>query len=215
MAPKDERDEKMERMESILSQLVTVVAASAGGKDDLTLKLTEMLERVTGSQTQTAELITQAQRAQTRPSNNVSPNISPFNPVGDLVEGWVKPKLVCEMHCPHKVEDEMSTIEEVQLLNLLVQAGTNSYIVTRNDDSKIKIQVVVDVDDSGKPSRMVWKHDTGFRNEYARTMRSMVVTMRQMLSQAPPQIGKHAHLVLTMDEWAELVKLGGELPKVA
>jgi len=192
-------EDRMTRIETMLANLAAL--AMQGNNDSTSQQLAAILEKVTGSQERTAELIEKQAKRQVRPSNEVVPMHSVFNPRGELLEDWRKPRLACEMHWTHRVEDETSTIEEVELLNLLLEAGSGAYIIKRNDDSKIKITVKCDGDEMGRVYKMVWMHDTAFRNEYFRTLPPMRVMLRQMLAQCPPHIAKKAHGVLTMEDW--------------
>lgn len=225
MAPKDENKQQIdpnvqamldaqERQIKHLTSLVeTAMMASAGGDGSnvnalLLDRMTQMLEKMTGSQQMTAEIMERAQKHQARPSNTVAPMRSHFNLRGETLDGYTKPRLICEMHVPHRAEDESSTREEVELLNLLTEAP-GSYLLTRNDESKVKISVICDMNDEGtKVTRMVWKHDTAFRNEYFRTVPSMAKVIRQFLNQAPEDIRKRAAMILTMQEEQDLIDAG-------
>lgn len=217
MAPKDETPQLdpatkaiLEAQEKQNAMLATILSSLLERQGDTSVsdRLTEALERITGSHAQTMEIMANARKQEARPSNMVAPMRSVLNPQGETAEGWTKPRLVCEMHIPWRAENEDLTVEEVQLLNLIVN-HPGSYVIQRNDDSRIKLSVTVEMDESGtKPTIMRFRHDTAFRNEYRNTIPSLAKYLRQILSQCPEETRAAANRILTMDQLAELVELG-------
>lgn len=176
---------------------------------DIQERLTLALERVSDSNLKGAELIARETRRASRPSNEVVPMRSVFNPRGELLEDWKKPRLVCKMLLPWEAEDESLTREEVELLNLIVRVP-GSYRVVLTDDSIIKMTVRVEMDlDEIHPTKMLINHETGFNNENFRLMPTMRNYLHQMLAQcADMDVRRNAKGVLTMEEERALIEAG-------
>lgn len=197
---------QMQFLQTLVETTIMNSGEGGGGNALLMERLTQVLDKITGSQQTTAEIMERAQKQQARPSNTVAPMRSEFNLRGETLADYVRPLLICEMHIPHRAETESSTREEVELLNLLTEAP-GQYLITRNDESRVKIAVVCEYNDSGdKVTKMTWKHDTAFRNEYFRTMPTMAKLIRQMLNQASEPIRKRADLILTMQQEKDLIE---------
>lgn len=187
--------------------------ALSGNSDELMVKLTDALERVSANQLKGSEAIAQSYRQVHRPSNEVVHLRSAFNPRGNplLLTDYDMPKLRCDCWVPRpeQVNDNMLTREEVELLNILVECP-GTYVITRIDDTKVKLNVKMDygVDDV-TPTRLILQHDTAFNNEYFRLLPSLHAQLRQMLRQnSDEKIRARERLVLTMDEEATLISAG-------
>lgn len=176
---------------------------------DIQERLTLALERVSDSNLKGAELIARETRRAARPSNEVVPMRSVFNPRGELLEDWKKPLLVCKMLLPWEAEDASLTREEVELLNLVVQVP-GEYKIMRSDDTTIKMTVRVEKDlDEKSPTKMLINHETGFNNEYFRLMPPMRNYLRQILAAcASPEVQLAAQRVLTAEEERALIASG-------
>lgn len=175
--------------------------------------LTEALERVSQNQMRGAEVVAQSYRQVHRPSNEVAHERSVFHPRGNpsLIEGYERPILRCSCWVPRPEEpnDNMLTREETELLNILVEVP-GVYVITRIDDTKVKIAVKVDygVDDV-TPTRLIMQHDTAFNNEYFRLLPPLHSQLRQIFGQHSDEtIRARAREVLTMDEEMALIKAG-------
>jgi hypothetical protein len=175
--------------------------------------LSEAMERVSQNQLKGADAIAQSYRQVHRPSNEVVHERSAFHPRGNpsLNPDYDKPILRCSCWVPRPEEpgDNMLTREETELLNILVDCP-GAYVVTRIDDTKMKVQVVVERGaDDVTPSRLIMKSDTGFNNEYFRLLPSLHGQLRQIFAQhSDPDIRKRATEVMTMGEEALLIKAG-------
>lgn len=177
---------------------------------ELMLRLSTALERVSEAQLEGSKLIASETRRAHRPSNEVVPNISVFNRRGNLLpddaEGPRKQPLKCLMLIPWLVEWESATREEVDLLNLL-EAG--DYQLKRIDNSKVRVTVQVELRVDGKtPSRLVLTHDTAFNNDNFRLVPPMPDMLRQLLKQHSPEIRARAAAVLTDEEEEALIEAG-------
>lgn len=178
--------------------------------------LTIALERVSDNQLKGAEVQAQAYRQVHRPSNEVAHERSVFHPRGNpnlfkADDPYVKPMLKCECWVPRPElpQDNMLTREETELLNILVRCP-GAYVINRIDDTRMKIQVVVEMGaDDVTPTRLILKSDTGFNNEYFRLLPALHSQLRQIFAQHPdPAIRKEASAVMTMDEENLLIKAG-------
>lgn len=208
MAPKDESpvDAQIKALVSLVETLI--VNQNVTSNEGLTATLAGLMERLGEQNANSVALMSQMQKNAARPSNNIAHMRSVFNLRGETLEGYTKPVLCCEMMVPWRVENESSTREEVELFNLVAQAPGN-YVIRRVDDSRIKLSVVREMDESEtKAVKVTFKHDTAFRNEYKGTMPPMWSILRQILSQASEDLRKQASLVLTMDEEAALIEAG-------
>lgn len=208
MAKEDtDQSARIAQLEETVRQLLAQnQVAPTAQSDTLLLRLSETLERVTGNQSQNAELMAAQARAQQRPSNMVSHNKSDYNPRGETVPGWAKPLLVCPMMIPWRAENENLTREEVELLNLLTQ-HPGLYVVTRTDESRVKVSVTTEEDENNtRIEKMTFKHDTAFRNEYFRTMPPLARMLRMMLKQTAG--AQAAAEVLTMQDELDLIEAG-------
>lgn len=172
-------------------------------------RLTLALERMSDSNLKGAELIARETRRNARPSNEVVPMRSVFNPRGDLLEDWKKPLLTCKMLLPWEAEDASLTREEVELLNL-VALVPGEYKILRSDDSTVKITIRTEMDlDERHPTKMLINHDTGFNNESFRLMPSMRNYLRQILLQCKnADVMLTAKKVLTAEEEQALIESG-------
>jgi hypothetical protein len=175
--------------------------------------LTEALERVSQNQMKGAEVVAQSYRQVHRPSNEVAHLRNVFHPRGNplLLTDYEQPKLKCSCWVPRPEEpsDNMLTREETELLNILTECP-GVYVITRIDDTKIKLAVKVDYGvDEVTPSRLVLQHDTAFNNEYFRLLPPLHSQLRQVFAQhSNPDIRRRAAEVLTMDEEMTLIKAG-------
>lgn len=190
--------------------------AQDGNSEALMTTLTEALNRVSDNQMAGAKLIADTTRQVHRPSNVVVPMRSVFDLRGNAAlhpdgSHYVKPVLRCDCWCPRPetVNDNMLTREEVELLNLLMDAPGN-YVIRRNDDTKIKMTVKTDrALDEITPSKCVITHETGYNSEYFRLIPSLHSQLRQMLAQvADEKLKSAARAVLTMEEEEALVRAG-------
>jgi hypothetical protein len=182
---------------------------------ELLSKLTEALERVSQNQLKGADVIAQSYRQVHRPSNEVVPMRSVFNPRG--IQGlnpdptYQPPILRCPCWVPREEmpNDNMLTREEIELLNILVEIP-GSYTIKRIDDTKVKLNVIVDrALDDVTPTRLIIRADTGYNNEYFRLMPALHSQLRQIMSQhSDENIRKRAAAVLTMDEEYALIEAG-------
>lgn len=197
-------------------QLSTGQAAKSAETDGLLSKLTEALERVSSNSLKGAEVVAASYRQVHRPSNEVVPARSVFNPRGNPAlhppdQPYERPMLRCDCWVPRveQVNDNMLTREETELLNILVECP-GSYVIRRIDDTKVKmgVKVIYGLDEK-TPTRLMLDHETTFNNEYYRLLPSLHSQIRQMLSQHPdPEIRKRADAVLTMDEEMALIQAG-------
>lgn len=197
-------------------QLQTGQAAKSSETDLLLTKLTETLERVSSNSLKGAEVVAASYRSVHRPSNEVVPMRSVFNPRGNPAlhppdQPYDPPKLRCECWVPkaEQPNDNMLTREEVELLNILVECP-GMYVIRRIDDTKIKmgVKVIMGLDEV-TPTRLMLDHETAFNGEYFRLLPSLHSQIRQMLSQHPnEEIRKRANAVLTMDEEMALIQAG-------
>lgn len=199
-------DPLMERLTLALEALASQKTAPGSPNSDSAQMaqaialLAGAMERMSSGQLEGSRLIADATKKAQRPSNEVYPAISAFNLRGD--KDFPKPQLKCEMLLPWPADHDGSTREEVELLNLLQQG---EYTVTRNDMTKIKLQVIVTTKlDSDEPSRLVINHSTAFNNDYHRTLPPLTVMLRQMLKQSLATRAA-ADRVLSMDEEAALI----------
>lgn len=193
-----------------LTEALEALAARQGtaqGPDPITLgilsTLTAAVDRLSQGQLQGAQIIAQATRKASRPSNEAPPKISVLNPRGD--KDFPKPPLKCMMLLPWEAEWESLDREEIELLNLL---EPGDYVVVRNDRTKIKMMVRCEFKlDSDVPSKLIMNHDTAFNNDYHRMMPPLIDMLRGMLKQNPKTRAK-AEMVLTMDEELALIEAG-------
>lgn len=178
--------------------------------------LTLALNQVSQNQLKGAEVVAQSYRQVHRPSNEVVHERSVFHPRGNPSlfpsgDAYVKPMLRCPCHVPRNEEpnDNMLTREETELLNILVECP-GTYVITRIDDTKIKLNVKVDyaVDDI-TPSRLLMQNETGYNNEYFRLMPALHSQLRQIFAQhSDLKMRARAAAVLTMDAEYALIKAG-------
>jgi hypothetical protein len=119
-APPAARPKRPARRESAEAAVLAKVMA----------KMTALLEQLAAGQEVTAEAAREALEASRRqlpPSNATHPDVSPFNPLGD--RDHPRPELVCRMFLPWEAERASLTWEEIELLNLLAEAGSYEYTV--------------------------------------------------------------------------------------
>jgi hypothetical protein len=197
----------IDRLADVMSK--REAAGSSSTTDAILLKLTEMMGQLMTAQQQQNALIANQQlmegRAR-RPSNEVTPMISVFNRRGELLEEYQKPPLKCLMLIPWVAEWESLTREEVELLNLL-EPGT--FLITRNDKTKLKITVQTRMKEDGKtPSELLLNHETGYNNDNFRLMPSLSDMLREIIKQLPPQVARLAHAILTDEEEAAMIAAG-------
>lgn len=189
----------------------------AGGVGDAAIlamigTLAAAVEKLTEGQLKGSELIANATKKATRPSNEAPPQISCFNPRGD--KDFPKPQLKCQMLLPWPAEPESLTREETELLNLL---EPGDYVIARNDRTKVKMSVRCTYNlDSDKPSKLIINHDTAFNNDYHRMMPPMTEYLRSMLKQNPKS-RQAEKLVVTDDDELLLIAAGqlndGSIPE--
>lgn len=209
-----ESDKKIDKLVAVIESLVIAQMSAAGdggggANAQMIERLSAILETVSGNQVKAAEVIERAQRASARPSNEVAHMRSELNPRGELLPDWVKPRLLCDMMIPWRAENESSTREEVELLNLMTKCP-GQYVVERNDESRVKLSVKLEWnEDETRVTRMVFSHDTAFRNEYFRTMPPLARMLRQMLSQnKSEEVQKELRSILTMKDEKALIEAG-------
>jgi hypothetical protein len=177
-------------MENIMLMLVDALQRVASGQQNAQLAATQALE--------------QAARLQ-QPDNKFAPGINDLNPQGDLQ--YPKPKLRCQMLIPWEAEYDSSSFEELELLNLLEEG---EFIIKRNDGVKVRVDVKMQYNLNGKPSRIVLNSETAFNEENHWMMPPLTSTLRQILN-TRPHTKAAAAKVLTMDERVAMVERG-ELP---
>lgn len=181
--------------------------ANGGGRsEELMIRLSAALERVSEAQLEGSKLIADETRRAHRPSNEVVPHVSVFNRRGILLPDYQKPKLKCIMLLPWLVEWESITREEVELLNLL-QAG--EYVMKRIDNSKVRVDVRIEYKTDGvTPSRLLLNHDTAFNNDNFKLVPPMPDMLRQLLKQHDPEIRSIAAAIMTDEEEEALIEAG-------
>ena len=100
--------------------------------------MTAVLERLAKAQEDLADIQKTAPQKQAEaiqklqnPSSPVCNGVSVFNPRGDLLPDYAMPKLVCEIHAPHKIHPNYHGLdrEEVELCNLLIAQGQAEYMI--------------------------------------------------------------------------------------
>lgn len=101
-----------------------------------------LVDAIRGNQTDRvaaeAEIHALAMRKQLHPSNETTPAVSIFNPLGE--RDHPRPDLVCEMFIgPYPLEKQTLLAREIELLNKL-QPGT--YDVTKSDGTQIAFHVL-------------------------------------------------------------------------
>lgn len=193
-------------MESISQKLANAPATDMGTLMELQGRLASALERVSEASLEGSKLIADETRRAHRPSNEVVPQISVFNRRGVLVEGYEKPKLRCTMMIPWLAENEMSTREEVELLNLL-EAG--EYTLKRTDNTKVRVSVEMTYRVDGKtPSRLLLTHDTAFNNDHFTLIPPLPDMLRQLLKQHRGEVRRAAAEILTDEEEEALIEAG-------
>lgn len=193
-------------MEAISQKLAASQATDVGALMELQGRLANALERVSEASLEGSKLIADETRRAHRPSNEVVPQISVYNRRGVLVPGYDKPKLKCTMMVPWLVENEMSTREEVELLNLLEEG---EYTLKRTDNTRVRIEVQVTYKVDGKtPSRLLMTHDTAFNNDHFTLIPPLPDLLRQLLKQHRPEIRRAAAEVLTDEEEEALIEAG-------
>jgi hypothetical protein len=184
--------------------------ANTPGAQELMLRLSTALERVSEAQMKGSELIASETRKAHRPSNSVVPEVSVFNRRGTMLDpdepGPHKPKLRCLMLLPWIAEWESLTREEVELLNLL---RPGEYSLKRIDNSKVRVTITMDFKvDGNTPSRLVLTHDTAFNNDNFRLIPPLSDMLRQVLKQHDPEIRQWAAEVLSDEEEEALIEAG-------
>lgn len=214
--------ETQAQMTQMMGLLIAKSASGGGGGSEageLARILGPALERLAESNLAGAKLITAEQRRTHRPSNEFPHLRSVFNRRGVLLseqfpEGHqmadgsdpVKPPLKCLMLLPWLAEWESLTREEVELLNLM---EPGSYVVKRVDNSKVKIDVVVEYKVDGKtPSRLVINHETAYNNDNHRLWPSIPEWARQVLRQHDPDTARLAAAIMTDEEEEALIEAG-------
>lgn len=192
-------------------------AAQSTGSEELMVRLTSALERVSAAQLQGAELIASETRRAHRPSNEVTPRISVFNRRGVLlppgVDGPTKPPLRCVMMIPWLVEWESCTREEVELLNLLEQG---EYRLTLSDKSKVMIGVKIDYKLDGiTPGRLILNSlsqdgspGTAFNKDNFRNVLPLPDMLRQLLRRHKPEVAARAASIMSDEEEEALIEAG-------
>lgn len=192
-------------------------APSSAQSEELMIRLSTALERVSESQVEGAKIIASETRRAHRPSNEVIPGISVFNRRGTLISeddpGPRKSPLKCPMLIPWLVEWESMTREEVELLNLLQPGDYNLSLI---DKSKVRIQVKIDLKVDGKtPSRLLMYNvgvdgqpGTAFNNDNYRLSPPLSDTLRQILKQHDKPIAAQSRAVLTDEEEEALIEAG-------
>ena len=108
------------------------------------------------------------------------------------------------MLIPWEAEYDSSTYEEIELLNLLEEG---EFIIKRNDGVKVRVDVKMQYNLNGKPSRIVLNSETAFNEENHWMMPPLTATLRQVLN-ARPHTKAAAAKVLTMDERVAMVEQG-------
>lgn len=207
------------QMTQMMGLLIAKAAGGGSEAGELARILGPALERLAESNLAGAKLITAEQRRTHRPSNEFPHLRSVFNRRGVLLgeqfpEGHamadgtdpIKPPLKCIMLLPWLAEWESLTREEVELLNLL-QPG--NYVVKRVDNSKVRIDVVIEYKVDGKtPSRLVINHETAYNNDNHRLWPSIPEWVRQALRQHDPDTARLAAAVMTDEEEEALIEAG-------
>jgi hypothetical protein len=133
-----------------------------------------------------------------KPQNESPPRISSLNPQGD--KDYPRPALPFrKIYVPYEAEPEDFTWEELELMALL---ETGSYIVKRNDNSKVPITVEVTTNALTKKPEALWiVSELGFSTENRALMPPMANYLRQIL-------GDKAKAILTMEDRREMVSEG-------
>lgn len=204
MAKKDDDNELTMEDRLILAIEMLARRDASPRNDDLMERLTLALDRVAANQLEGSKLVARAQR----PSNEVVPMRSVFNPRGETLEGYTKPKLKCAIVLlPWQAENESMTREEIELVNLL-QPG--HYVVKRIDSSKIKMSIQAEYDVDGiKMTKLLLNHETAFNNDNFRLMPALPDYLRQILKQhADVAVQKAAREVMSMEEEEALIEAG-------
>jgi hypothetical protein len=163
-------------------------------------KILLVLEKVAGGQAASTQAAADALSRGKDPSNFFAPDVSAFNPRGE--RDYPRPALRCKMHLPWEAERESLTREEIELLNLL-DAG--DYFITRNDESRIKINVRTRINANTQlPEVLLMNSETGFNNDYAWLMPSLRKMLREMLNQRSDTRAL-ARGIRTMEEELDLI----------
>lgn len=213
LAPNAVPVDPMTRLAMAIEAMVQMQARAAASGGDISVaeriidRLTPALERMAQSQIDGAKIQAQETRRAFRPSNEVVPMCSVINPRGNLLDDYKKPLLRCVTLLPWLMEDDSSTREEVELVNLL-QPGT--YVVKRIDNTKIRLTVNIEYNVDGvRASRLIVNHETAFNNDYFKLMPPLADWLRQVLGQHDDTATrKAANEVLTMEEEEVLIQAG-------
>jgi hypothetical protein len=171
--------------------------------------MTAVLERLAKAQEDLADIQKTAPQKQAEaiqklrdPSSPVCNGVSVFNPRGDLLPDYKMPRLVCEIHAPHKIHPNYHGLdrEEVELCNLLIAQGQAEYMIELVDGTKTKLTVQLiknDVNGKVEKARFV----TGWTEEKKGLYPAMRVFLREML-------GSKADKVMSMKTEVRLIEAG-------
>jgi hypothetical protein len=171
--------------------------------------MTAVLERLAASQEAMAAAQQTAPQKQAEaiqklrdPSSPVCTGVSAFNPRGDLLPDYQMPRLVCEIHAPHKIHPNYHglTREEVELCNLVIAQGAAEYRIELVDGTQTKLTVqLIKNDVTGKVEKA--RFVSGWTEEKKGLYPGMTVFLREML-------GKKADAVMSMKTERRLIEAG-------
>jgi hypothetical protein len=181
-----------------ISKALTALAARPASSSDTALieTLNGAMNRIADAQESGSALIAMETKRAHRPSNEVVPRRSVYNPRG--YEYAVK--LKCRMMIPWLAEEENLFREEIELLNLLEDG---EYIVRLIDNEAIRMEVKIERSLAGTP--LVMNHPSAFNNDNKDRMPALVNLLRQMLQQHSADIKAKGAAVLSMDEENALI----------
>lgn len=182
-------------------RLLLVVETLAARNQPVTdPRLAAALENLATAQLKGSKMIADEQRRSVRPSNEIVPMKSVYNPRGNI--DYIKPKLKCRFRLPWEADDDSLTREEVELLNL-IEAGV--YKVTMTDKRKISLSVKVDYDVYDRPNMVTFKFDTVLSEpENMRRVPGGADLYREILKQNPNTVAA-SRKVATMEEEEAIV----------
>lgn len=200
-APDDATDEDWARLSPFERRLLRVVETLAARNQSVSdPRLADALENLAKAQLKGSKMIADEQRRTVRPSNEIVPKRSVFNPRG--VIGYVKPVLKCRFQLPWEADDDSLTREEVELLNL-IEPGV--YKVHMLDKRVVTLYVKTVLDVYDKPSMVTFKWDTALGEpENMRRVPAGADLYREILKQSP-KTNTAGRKVMTMEEEEAIV----------
>lgn len=186
-----------------IQQALATIAGRPAQSDDpkLIATLTAAMERLAVVQEQGSERIAMETKRAARPSNEVVPLRSVYNPRGREFPVHLR----CPMNIPWTADEDTLTIEEIQLLNLVEQG---EYRVRRTDGSTYVEAIKMATDLNGKPSHITLTNETAYNNDNYKTSPALVDRLRQLLKQHSKDVQKQAAAVLSMDEVDAMIAAG-------